>query len=49
VGRLAGQAIEGRDLILVQAAVLVLATLVVLTNLLVDIARRLIDPRVELA
>jgi len=49
VGRLAVQAIEGRDLILVQAAVLVLATLVVLTNLLVDIARQLIDPRVELA
>ena len=49
VGRLAIQAIENRDLILVQAAVVVLATLVVATNLLVDIARRLIDPRVELA
>ena len=32
-----------------QAAVVVLATLVVVTNLLVDIARRMIDPRVELA
>ena len=49
VGRLAIQAIENRDLILVQAAVVVLATLVVVTNLLVDIARRVIDPRVELA
>ena len=49
VGRLAIQAIENRDLVLVQAAVVVLATLVVVTNLLVDIARRLIDPRVDLA
>ena len=49
VGRLAIQAVENRDLILVQAAVVVLATLVVVTNLLVDIARRMIDPRVELA
>ena len=49
VGRLAIQAIENRDLILVQAAVVVLATLVVVTNLLVDIARRMIDPRVDLA
>ena len=49
VGRLAIQAIGNRDLILVQAAVVVLATLVVVTNLLVDIARRVIDPRVELA
>jgi peptide/nickel transport system permease protein len=49
VGRLAIHAIENRDLILVQAAVVVLATLVVLTNLLVDIARRMIDPRVDLA
>ena len=49
VGRLAIQAIENRDLVLVQAAVVVLATLVVLTNLLVDVARRAIDPRVELA
>ena len=48
VGRLAINAIDNRDLILVQAAVVALATLVVLTNLLVDIARRLIDPRVEL-
>ncbi|MCY4068136.1 MAG: ABC transporter permease [Acidimicrobiaceae bacterium] len=48
VGRLAVQAIDNRDLILVQAAVVVLATLVVVTNLLVDVARRLIDPRVEL-
>ena len=49
VGRLAIHAIENRDLILVQAAVVVLATLVVVTNLLVDVARRLIDPRVDLA
>ncbi len=48
VGRLAVHAIENRDLILVQAAVVVLATMVVVTNLLVDVARRMIDPRVEL-
>ena len=49
VGRLAIHAIDNRDLVLVQAAVVVLATLVVVTNLLVDVARRLIDPRVEMA
>ena len=49
VGRLAIQAIGERDLILVQASVVALATLVVVTNLLVDIARRMIDPRVELS
>ncbi len=49
VGRMAVQAIEQKDLILLQAAVVVLATLVVLTNLAVDLIRRLIDPRVELS
>ena len=48
VGRMAFQAIEQKDLILLQAAVVVLAGLVVMTNLAVDIIRRAIDPRVEL-
>ena len=48
LGRAAVQAIEQKDLILVQAAVLVLAGLVVFSNLAIDILRRFIDPRVEL-
>lgn len=48
VGRMAFQAIEQKDLILLQAAVVVLAGLVVATNLAVDVIRRAIDPRVEL-
>ena len=49
IGRLAIQAIEQKDLVLLQASVVVLAFLVVTTNLLVDLLRRLLDPRVELA
>lgn len=48
VGRLAIQAIEQKDLVLLQAAVVVLAGLVVTTNLVIDVLRRMIDPRVEL-
>jgi peptide/nickel transport system permease protein len=49
VGLLAFQAVEQKDLILLQGAVLMLAALVVTTNVVVDILRRVIDPRVELA
>ena len=49
VGQLAFQAVEQKDLILLEAAVLMLALMVVITNILVDILRRVIDPRVELA
>jgi len=49
VGRLAIQAIEQKDLVLLQAVVVVLAGLVVTTNLIVDFLRRLIDPRVDFA
>lgn len=49
IGRLAIQAIEQKDLVLLQASVVVLAFLVVTTNLLVDLVRRLLDPRVEFA
>lgn len=48
LGRAAFQAIEQKDLILIQASVVVLAGLVVFTNLAIDILRRVIDPRVEL-
>lgn len=48
LGKTALDAIEQKDLILVQASVVVLASLVVLTNLAIDILRRFIDPRVEL-
>jgi peptide/nickel transport system permease protein len=48
VGQLAYQAVEQKDLILLEASVLMLALLVVVTNILVDIFRRVIDPRVEL-
>lgn len=48
VGEAALSAIEQKDLILIQATVVVLAGLVVLTNLAIDILRRVIDPRVEL-
>ena len=48
MGKTALDAIEQKDLILVQAAVVVLAGLVVFTNLAIDVVRRFIDPRVEL-
>ncbi len=48
VGEAALSAIEQKDLILIQATVVVLAGLVVFTNLAIDILRRVIDPRVEL-
>lgn len=49
VGLLAINAIDQKDLILVQACVLMLAALLLVTNLAGDILRRVIDPRVELA
>ena len=48
IGLLAFQAIEQKDIILLEGSVLMIAALVVFTNLLVDILRRVIDPRVEL-
>jgi len=47
IGQLAIQAAEQNDLILLQATVVALAALVVIGNLLVDLTRLLIDPRVE--
>ena len=42
------QAIEQQDLVLLQAIVLVIATMVVVFNLLVDLAYKAIDPRIKL-
>jgi len=48
VGRLTVQAIYGRDIPLVQASVIVLATIFVLVNLVVDLLYTVVDPRVRL-
>lgn len=47
MGRMLVDAILARDLLLVQGAVLVLATLYVVLNLLVDLGQRALDPRIE--
>lgn len=47
VGMLLIQAIERRDLPLIEACVLVIAVMIVLVNLLVDLAYTLFDPRVR--
>jgi peptide/nickel transport system permease protein len=49
VGRLTIQAIYGRDIPLVQAAVIVLAAIFVLINLVVDLCYVVLDPRIRLA
>lgn len=48
VGRMIIQAIYGKDVPLVQAAVIVLASIFVVVNLLVDILYTYLDPRVRL-
>jgi peptide/nickel transport system permease protein len=48
IGRLAVQAIENRDFPLVQAVVLLAATVFVLVNLLVDLTYAALNPRVRL-
>jgi len=48
VGRMTIQAIQGKDIPLVQASVIVLATIFVLTNLVVDLAYTFLDPRIRL-
>lgn len=47
VGRLTIQAIQGKDLPLVQASVTVLATIFVMLNLLIDLLYAVMDPRVR--
>jgi peptide/nickel transport system permease protein len=48
LGRLALQAIQRQDLVLVQAVVLVIAVIVVAFNMAVDVAYKAIDPRIRL-
>lgn len=48
IGRLAVQAIQNRDFPLVQAVVLLASSVFVLTNLAVDIAYALLNPRIRL-
>jgi peptide/nickel transport system permease protein len=49
IGRLALQSLNNDDLPIIMGTVLVAATLVVLLNLVVDIAYSFIDPRVRLS
>lgn len=49
VGRLTVEAINNRDFALIQAIVLILSMIFVITNLIVDIAYAFIDPRVRLS
>ena len=48
VGRVIYEAIIQRDYPMIQSGVLVLGVFVVLTNLVVDVAYRFLNPRVEL-
>jgi ABC-type dipeptide/oligopeptide/nickel transport system permease component len=49
VGRLMVDSVSGRDYPVVQAAVLMIATLVVVLNLVVDLVYHVLDPRIRLA
>ena len=49
IGRLAFEAILNRDFPLIQAVVLLMTTLFIVINLLVDISYALIDPRIRLS
>jgi peptide/nickel transport system permease protein len=49
VGRLTIQAIQSKDLPLVQACVLLLAVIFVVVNLVVDLLYAYLDPRIRLA
>jgi peptide/nickel transport system permease protein len=47
LGLLLVQAVNGRDMAVVQAAVFVIAILVIVVNLLTDIVYRVLDPRIN--
>ncbi|WP_040978614.1 ABC transporter permease [Oceanobacillus jeddahense] len=47
IGLLLVQAVNGRDMAVVQAAVIVIALIVIVINLLTDILYRLLDPRIN--
>jgi peptide/nickel transport system permease protein len=47
MGSLAFDAVAGRDYPVLQSVIMILSTLIVLVNLLVDIAYGLVDPRIR--
>lgn len=47
LGQLLVQAVNGRDMAVVQAAVFIIAMLVIVINLLTDLVYRLLDPRIK--
>jgi peptide/nickel transport system permease protein len=47
IGRLSIEALAARDVPIVQGVVLLAATIIVLSNLLVDVAYSLLDPRIR--
>jgi peptide/nickel transport system permease protein len=47
IGLLLVQAVNGRDMAVVQAAVFVIALLVIIVNLITDLIYRLLDPRIN--
>jgi len=47
LGRLMAEAVMGRDFPIIQASVLLVAVVVLLVNLLVDIAYAYVDPRIR--
>jgi peptide/nickel transport system permease protein len=47
VGRLALQAVNDRDIPVIEAFVVVLATMIVITNVAVDLIAWLLDPRLR--
>jgi peptide/nickel transport system permease protein len=49
MGRLVVQAVVTRDIPLVQSSVIVLATIFVVVNLIVDLSYAYLDPRIRLA
>jgi peptide/nickel transport system permease protein len=49
VGQLTVQALEQQDLMLLQAIVIVVATMVVVVNVVTDLLYEVIDPRIEAA
>ena len=49
IGRLTIQALEQQDLMLLQAIVIVIATMIVIVNIVTDILYSLLDPRIKLS
>jgi peptide/nickel transport system permease protein len=47
IGRLATQAVQNQDYLVVQAITLIMAIMVVIANLIVDISYGWLDPRIR--